>query len=209
MGRIVAVEGGVGFGVGIDAHLVAGQRVAKRREICHTRRMDQQRVECIAHTRPAGLGIVYDNTSHRRVACCVKIGMHHTGTRLDDRHLGRFAHHPDESLAASGYAQVYVSHSLKQPGGSLVGGRKQGDGGCGQLIAAQDIVDDGHSSAVGGFGIFPSFEDAGIAALETEREHIESDVGSGLVDHADDTKWYTDLAQQQSVGKRAPAQYPP
>ena len=55
-------------------------------------------------------------------------------------------------------------------------------------------MDECHLLAVGAVGVLAALEHTGIAALETEGEDVERDVGSGLIDHADDTEGHTDAA---------------
>ena len=61
-------------------------------------------------------------------------------------------------------------------------------------------MDQCHLLTVGAIGILAALQDAGITALETEREHIERHIRTCLVDHADDPKGYTDTTETQTVG---------
>ena len=47
-----------------------------------------------------------------------------------------------------------------------------------------------------------ALQHTGIAALEAEREHVESHIRTGLVNHANDTKRHRDTMQAQAVGQR-------
>ena len=53
---------------------------------------------------------------------------------------------------------------------------------------------------IGGGCITASFEDAGISTAETEREYIESHIGTRFIDHAYDTEGDANATQLQSVG---------
>ena len=54
---------------------------------------------------------------------------------------------------------------------------------------------------VAAVGILAAFQHTGIAALETEGEDIKGHIGTGLVNHANDSKGYTDATEAQAVGE--------
>ena len=64
------------------------------------------------------------------------------------------------------------------------------------------FLDECNDGTVGHVGILSTLQYAGIASLETEREDIETDIGTCLVHHSNDTIRHTLLAQKQSVGQR-------
>ena len=63
-------------------------------------------------------------------------------------------------------------------------------------------MDERYFGAVRLVGILTALQHTGIAALEAEGEDIERHVGTGLVDHADDTERHADAAEAQTVGQR-------
>ena len=72
-----------------------GQRLGYLWQVAQSALMNEQAVESIAHAHSAGLGIVDDASAHSEVGILVEIGMNHTSTCLDDRHLGIVAHEVD------------------------------------------------------------------------------------------------------------------
>ena len=111
------------------------------------------------------------------------------------------AYELDEFLAAARNAQVDISHGIEHLASSLVGGWQQGGNGRVDAVVLQDIVDEADDGAVAVVGVLATFQHTGITALETQREHVERDIGPGLVDHADDSEGYRHSSQAQSVGQ--------
>ena len=64
-----------------------------------------------AHTHASGLGIIDNASAHGKVGILVEIGMNHTCSRLDDRHLGIVAHEVNEPSAATWDAHIYITYS--------------------------------------------------------------------------------------------------
>ena len=87
--------------------------------------MNDERVERVAHTHAARLGIGNDATAHVGVGLLIKVGMHHASTRLDNRHARRIAHKVDKFLSATWYAEVDISHRVEHIGRGLVSGGQQ------------------------------------------------------------------------------------
>ena len=75
--------------------------------------MDEQTVEGIADGNAARLGIQDDSLAHLQVALFVKVGVHHAGTRLDDRNAGGVAYKVDKPSTATWYAEVYIPHGIQ------------------------------------------------------------------------------------------------
>ena len=72
-----------------------GQRLGYLWQVAQSALVNEQTVESIAHTHASGLGIIDDASAHGKVGILVEIGMNHTCSRLDDRHLGIVAHEVD------------------------------------------------------------------------------------------------------------------
>ena len=157
--------------------------------------MNEQAVQGIAHADAPRLGVVHDSAALAEVAVLVEVGVDDAGSRLDDRHPGVVAHEVNELAASAGDAEVHISHGIQQFSRGLVGGGQQGHGVGVYVMALQHVVDETYGRAVGGVGIASALEDAGIAALEAEREDVEGDVGTGFVDHADDAEGHADAMQ--------------
>ena len=80
-----------------------------------------------------------------------------------------------------------------------MGGWQQGHDVRADTVFPQYLMNQGHFLTVRTVGILTAFEYTGITALEAEREDVEGHVGSGLVDHADDTERHTDATEAQAV----------
>ena len=82
-----------------------------------------------------------------------------------------------------------------------MGGGQQGDRLGGEAEAGERLVDELHGGPVGAVGVLSPLEHAGVAALQAEGEHVEGDVGPGLVYHAYHAEGHAHLAQAQAVGE--------
>ena len=70
-----------------------------------------------------------------------------------------------------------------------------------ELETLQYLVNDLEDGAVRTVGIASTLQNAGVSALQAEREDIEADVGASFIDDADDTKRHADSPYAQTVGK--------
>ena len=80
-----------------------------------------------------------------------------------------------------------------------MGGRQQFYYGRVHAFALQHLVDQCDDSPVGIIGIPTSFQDAGIAAFKTQREHIERNIGTRLINNTYHSERNRDTCQHQSV----------
>ena len=175
------------------------QRFDECRQVAESALVDDEAVKGVAYRHPSRLGIVDDGTSHLQVSVLVEISVHHPGTCLNDRYACSVANEVDEFPAPARYAQIDVSHSIEHLSRCLVCGRQQCHHVGVHAEAFQHLVYQGYFLTVGAVSILAPLEHAGIAAFEAERENVESDVGPGLVDHADDPEGHADTAQAQAV----------
>ena len=152
--------------------------------------VDEETIQGIADADTACLGVVDDCFAHFQVTVLVKIGIHHASPRLDDRDAGSVAHEVDKFAAATWDAEVHIAHSIQHLARSLVGCRQQGDNIGVDAIFLQYFVNQCHLFPVTLIGIFATFQNTGVAALEAEREDIERDVGACFIDHADNPERY-------------------
>ena len=56
-----------------------------------------------------------------------------------------------------------------------------------------------HLLTVGAVGILAAFQHTGVTALETEGEDVDGHIGTGLVDHTDDTEGHADTTETETV----------
>ena len=128
--------------------------------------------------------------------------MDDTGTRLDDRYFRRITYERDQSLAATGDTEVYITYCRQQRSRGLMGSRKEFHDMRVNIVFLKNIVDDLHLRTVRSVGLLAALEDGGIATLETEGEDIKGDVRTSLEDHADDAEWHADTLQMEAVVER-------
>ena len=87
--------------------------------------MDKQAVQGIADTDATGLGIVDDSLAHLQVAVLVEVGVHHTGSCLDDGDAGRITDEVDKLSATTGDTEIHVTYGIEHLARGLMGGRQQ------------------------------------------------------------------------------------
>ena len=63
-------------------------------------------------------------------------------------------------------------------------------------------MDEFDGGAVAAVGILSTLQHTGVTALKAEGEDVERHVGTGLVDHTDDTERHTDATKAQPVRQR-------
>ncbi len=131
------------------------------------RGIHDETVEGVAHTDTSCLGIADNRCCHVDVGISVKIGVHHTGTSLDDRHLGGVAHEGDEAFAATWDTKVDVAHSRQHLASCLMCGGQQLYRFL-QTVFAQHVLNQCHACAVAVVGILATFQHTGIAGLEAQ-----------------------------------------
>ena len=189
--------------VGKYLNMLFGHVGNKGRQISESAAMDDERVESVAHTHAARLGIGDDAAPHVEVAILVKVGMYHAGTRLDDRHASRVAHKANELFSSTRNAEVNISHSVQHVCRCLMCGGQQAHHIGAYSLLAQHLMNDVDDGSIAAVGILAALEHTGVAALETKREHIEANIRACLVDYANHTERHTHLAQTQAVRQRA------
>jgi len=150
----------------MDQHIFCGQWSAQFRQVLQPVGMDNEAVEGVAHAASTGLCIVHDVASDGDVALIVEVAVHHSGPGLYHRDLRRVANEVDQSLAASGNTEVYVVHGPQHLTGSFVGGGQQGHDIRVDAQLAQHLTDEVHPRLAGVYGIFPTFQDTGVATFQ-------------------------------------------
>ena len=123
-----------------------------------------------------------------------------TGTGLDDRHTGIVAHIVDEGTAPARYDEVDLAHCTEQTSRSLAMSGKKGTHSGVDAVFLEYAMDDFHHLAIGALGIGASLEQTHVAALDAECKHIGRDIGTRLIDDADDPEGYAYLADGHTIG---------
>ena len=81
-------------------------------------------------------------------------------------------------------------------------GWQQGDHIGVDTEALQHLMNQLYCGLVRVVGICTTFQHAGVTTLEAEREDVEGDVRTSLVNHAYHSEGHTDTAEAQSVRQR-------
>ncbi len=171
-------------------------------QVGEARGVDDDAVERVADAGAPRLGVEDDAAPHVEVAVLVEVTVHHAGARLDDRHFGVVADKLYQPLAATGNAEVDVVHGGEHLTRCLMRERQQFDGRRVDALLAQHLLDKADARPTRCFGVFSTFQHAGVATLEAQREHVEGDVGPRLIDHAYDAERHTHPPQMEAVGQR-------
>ena len=193
--------------VGMQLHALLCQGCKQGVQLAEQCFMHEQSVECVAHAHASRLGILYDACRHQQVGRGCHIGMHHAGSRLDDRDARRIAHKLDEALASARYAHIYISCGSQHLGSGLMGGWQQSGSRLWQAVRFQYAVYQCDDGTIGVIGIAAALEHAGVSALQAKREYIETHVGTCLIYHAYYTEGNCLPSQEQSVGQSASLQF--
>ena len=196
---VLAAEGCKGFLVGVDDHILLCHLLAESGKVRKTALVNEQTVEGVAYRDATGLGIVDDGLAHTEITLFVEIGVHHTSTCLNHRHSGGIPDKVDKFTTATGDAEIHVPHGIEHLTSSLMGSGQQSDDIGTDTIFLQDLMDQRHLLTVGAVGILAAFQHTGVTALETEGKDVEGHVGTGLVDHADNTEGHADTAETEAV----------
>ena len=84
-----------------------------------------------------------------------------------------------------------------------MGGGQQGDHAVVDALLAEHFADEPDARLIRSLSVAAALQRTGITTLETEGEDIEGDVGSRLIDHADDAEGHAHAMDAQAVGQRA------
>ena len=197
---VIVLELLVGQGVGIEGDVALLELPTQAGQVCQTALMDDETVERIAHTHPAGLGIVDDACPFLYIAKFIEIGVADARSGLDDWDAGVGTYILDEGTAATRDDQIDQTRSGEQDLRRFVTGGQE-DAAIGiDLELTQDEVDDVDQRLIGSLCIGAALEHTHIAALETEREDIAGDIGTRLVDDGNHPKRHAYLLNGESVG---------
>ncbi len=151
--------------------------------------MDQKRLRRVAHPGTLDLGVDDDAQRLFQVGCSVDVDMTVPGAVDDGGHRGIRLHRGDEPGPASRDEQVHPVGRLHQRLGPIPAGVLEkldpvgGEAGGGERFA--DCPGDRH---VGTEGVRRATQDDGVAGHDAETGSVRGHVGTGLVDHGDDTE---------------------
>ena len=162
--------------------------------------MDDKTIQGIANADTTSLGITDDGFAHLQVALFVEIGIDNTCTRLNDWYAGSIANKVDKASSTTRNTQVDIAYGIEHLASSFMGGRQQSDDIWIDAKLFQYLMNEFYRGLIGEVSIRATFQYTGITALEAQRENIEGDVRTSLIDHADHTKRYADTMQTQTVG---------
>ena len=180
---ILALQSHVRTRIGLELHVLLGQRGAQSRQIGQTRRVHDQAIQGIAHRHAPGLGVENDRRALLHIAVGRKIRMTYPGTRLDDRHVGIVAHIADQRSTPPGDEQIDIIGSREQLGRGLPVVGQQGNRILRHPATVQHFLDDRDDHRIGMHRIRTAFEDTSVRGLEAQGKHIETHIGTRLVDH--------------------------
>ena len=130
--------------------------------------MYEQTVERIAYADATRLGIIDNGTSHLEVALFVKISVHHSGTRLDDRNAGSITYEINQPTSAARDTKINIANSIKHLASSLKGGREQSDDIWINAISLQYLMNELHLLAIAAVSVLAALQHTRIAALEAK-----------------------------------------
>ena len=171
--------------IAVDEHtgLLHVRENGRQHRIGH-RRVHQERLGSVAHTKAAALRVPDDGAGHLGVGGGVHVHVAVARARLDDRYFGMLHAMADKARATPGDEHV---HQAVQPhehiGGRPIGGGHRADGALrqprfhgsrGQHVG-DDLVGAGRKAAAP--------QDACVAGLHADPGGVGSHVGPGLVDH--------------------------
>ena len=89
--------------------------------------MDKQAIQRIADADATRFGIQDNPLAHLQIALGIEISIHHTSSRLDDRHTSIVAHEVNQPAPATRNANIDIPHSAEHLSRGLMSGREQGD----------------------------------------------------------------------------------
>ena len=175
----------------IAAHFAAGiEQCLDRRLVDFLRRrlVDQQRLGRAADAGAAQLGIHHDRLRHFRLGLLVDIDVADALEMSEDRNPRLFLHARHQALAAARHDHIDIAGETGQhfADRAAVAYRHQLDRIFRQLRDAKSFRHGGVNGARRAMRIRSAAQDRGIAGLQAKRAGIGGDIGTALIDHAND-----------------------
>jgi len=190
----------------VDAELDAGvdQGFASLgEELCGHVAVYEERLDGIAHAGALDLGVERDLGGHGEIGGLVHVEGTDAVVMFDDRDAGGFHHGLDQATATAGDEQVDDACAFaEQTDRVAVGDRHKLDGRGGQAGGGEAARERRGDGSVGTQRFRTAAEDHGVATLQAETGGIAGDVGTGLVDEADDAERDANLGNLDAVGLR-------
>ena len=164
--------------------------------------VDQKSLGGVAHTYALSLRV--DDERHRglEVDAGIRVDMAVSTAGLDDGHCGLLDDGLDEPRPTARHEHIDEPASLHKrcsPGSS--GGINGCDQVSGQAGGDQGGAQNIHNRRVGMRGGTAAAQHDGIAGLQRQGGNSDSDIGTGLVDHADHAHGNAHTAHPKTVGK--------
>ena len=163
--------------------------------------MDDEAVKGVAYAHAPRLGVSNNAYAFLEVSRLVEICIDDSSSCLNAGDLGVVANEIDEAAASARYDEVDVSDSFQQFSRCLVRSRHKVHGIGFNAFFHQYPLDQSHGGAVGRISITAALQQACIAALEAQREHVESDIRPRLVDDSYHSERNAYLLESQPVGQ--------
>ncbi len=189
---------------GIDPDFTAGtlQRLDDRPEVGRDAgTIDEHGFRRATDAGPPHLGIEDDVARHVEIGRGMNIGVTDTFEVPHDRHAGILLHAGDQALAATRHDDIHeIGHLAEQdPDGGTILGRDDLNRGLGQACRYQAANQTGVDRATRSRALAPAAQDHRVAALQTERAGIRSDVGPALINDSDYAERHPDALNLQPV----------
>lgn len=203
VGWVMTYEGSLGTVVGFEFYTLIGKGLTEFGQVLKTSLMNNETVQGIADTHAAGLGIADYGLAFLQIASQVEKGVHNARTSFNDWHLGVVSNRGNESGRTSRDEQIDIAYGFHEVGGGLVVVGQQLNQVGVETLLSEDLLYNLHQLDVAVVGIASALENQSVARTKAYRNDVDGDVGSGLVDDANDSHGDSDAANLKSVGHGA------
>src|SRR5690606_9222797 len=119
--------------------------------------MDNQTIQGIADTHPAGFSVGNDFGPFFQISRYIEVGVHDSSTGFYHRYPGIVPYKVYQSLAAPWNNKIPIAHRIKQFLGGLTLSRQEGDNMRVDAILLQHLMNDLLYSQIGGMGVAAAF----------------------------------------------------
>ena len=168
--------------------------------------MNEKGFHCIADTWSLNLGIEANLFSHVKIRPFVHIHMAYAFVMLQNRDFGILDNKTDQAFSPTGDNQINPFFLLQQRGyGAAVSYRNDLGGLPWQTGFQKGPGNERSQNLVRVMGFGAASKDHGISRFQAKGRRINSDIGSGLIDNADDSERNPHTGNLQAVG---PAKVP-
>ena len=163
--------------------------------------MHKDAFEGVAHAGTLNLAVIDDIESHGEISGAVHIAVADALEMLEHGHGGRFGHGAHEPLAPAGNHDIDILIEFAQgcDCGVIRSLHKLG-GVLGKAGLPERLLQEGREETVGVQGLAAAAQDNSVAGFEAENGRVNGHVGTGLINHGDDTERHAHLANEHAVG---------